>query len=634
MGHKFSNINNLWCTLIVEELVRNGLNYFCISPGSRSTPLTAAAARNSKVEMKIIYDERSSAFHAIGYARATGKPAVVISTSGTAAANFYPAVIEASTDNLPLIILSADRPPELRSAGANQTIDQVKLYGDYVRWQFDFPCPTENVPPETVLTTIDQVVHRAMRNPAGPVHLNCMFREPLAPDRGLISQQYIDRADDLLDSSPGFYQYLKSNAKKSVAEKNRPDNIKDIPGSPYTSYSRPEIVPDEESINLAHATILSSSTGLIAAGRLKNSEEADAVFGLAEALDWPIFADIQSGLRLGVNHKLQIPYYDQYLLSEKFKTMLVPGTVLHFGGQIVSKRFLKLLESGKINRYLHISDNPARIDPAHRITLRIDAGIREFCTGLTARLKNPESFPVLTEHADEENEERTADLKARWIKSYTEHSSRLDRLIEKECGASGTITEPGIARSVSKLISANHALFLASSMPVRDMDMYGTSTGNRVPVGANRGASGIDGTIASAAGFGKGHSTGVTLVTGDLAAIHDSSSFSMLRDEDEHQVIIIIVNNHGGGIFSFLPVAAHEDIFERCFGTPHNFGFSGIAETYNIPYSSRATSTEFEMAYIAALKSGKHAIIEVVTEREQNHKFHLDLQKKITELLT
>jgi 2-succinyl-5-enolpyruvyl-6-hydroxy-3-cyclohexene-1-carboxylate synthase len=205
-------VNQLWAYLIIEELVRNGIDYFVISPGSRSTPLTVGVAQNSSAQHIICVDERSAAFHAVGYARATGKPAVLICTSGSAAANYFPAVIEAATDGVPMIILSADRPPELRQTGANQTINQVNLYGAYPNWQFDLPCPTAEIEPKMVLTTIDLAVSRSQQSPSGVVHLNWMFREPLAP------------TDAPIDIPASLRQWQKSEA-------------------PYTRYARKLTIP-------------------------------------------------------------------------------------------------------------------------------------------------------------------------------------------------------------------------------------------------------------------------------------------------------------------------------------------------------------------------------------------------------
>jgi 2-succinyl-5-enolpyruvyl-6-hydroxy-3-cyclohexene-1-carboxylate synthase len=176
---KLPNANHLWSSLIIEELIRNGVDYFCLAPGSRSSPLAVAVATNPRAKSFVHFDERALAFHALGYASAPRKACAVITTSGTAAANLFPAVIEASKKKLPLVILTADRPPELRYTGANQTIDQVKMFGDYVRWQFDMPCPTADIPANFVLTTIDQAVFRANGEVKGPVHINCMYREPL-----------------------------------------------------------------------------------------------------------------------------------------------------------------------------------------------------------------------------------------------------------------------------------------------------------------------------------------------------------------------------------------------------------------------------------------------------------------------
>ena len=182
MNRDTPRANRLWAYLIVEELLRCGIDFFCVAPGSRSTPLVAALAANEKARSLIHFDERGTAFAALGYARATGRPAAWITTSGTAVANGLPAVVEAATDGVPMVLLTADRPPELRQTGANQTIDQPDIFGDYVRWRFDLPAPDPGIDPAMVLTTIDQAAYRASRTPQGPVHLNLMFREPLLPE--------------------------------------------------------------------------------------------------------------------------------------------------------------------------------------------------------------------------------------------------------------------------------------------------------------------------------------------------------------------------------------------------------------------------------------------------------------------
>ena len=279
-------MNQLWGYLIVEELVRNGIDYFVISPGSRSTPLTVAVARHPQAQNTICLDERGAAFHAIGYARATGKPAVLICTSGSAAANYFPAAIEAATDHVPMIVLSADRPPELRQTGANQTINQVRLYGSYPVWQFDLPCPTAEIEPQMVLTTIDLAVSRSQQAPGGIVHLNCMFREPLAP------------TDAPINIPESLVQWQKKSA-------------------PYTRYVRKLTSPAELEIQSLIETIQQTGKGVLVVGQLKSVAEINAVSRLAAQLNWAVFADIQSGLRLSCDLPNLVHYFDLLLSTDR-----------------------------------------------------------------------------------------------------------------------------------------------------------------------------------------------------------------------------------------------------------------------------------------------------------------------------
>lgn len=337
------NINHLWADLMIEELIRNGIDTFCISPGSRSTPLTVAVARHPKAQSFIHFDERGSAFRALGIAAATHHPCVIITTSGTAAANLFPAIIEASKKKLPLIVLTADRPPELRSTGAHQTIDQVKMYGDYVRWQFDMPCPTTDIAPEFVLTTIDQAISRAMDNPNGPTHINCMYRE----------------LQELEEVKPAWKSYLKSI---SAWQKN---------SDAYTQYvvSKPQL--QRADLDLIVAKIKGIKSGIIVVGKLSDTQEQKNVLKLAEKLNWPIFPDVVSGLRLGITHKNIISYFDQILLSSKFQTKYKPDGILHLGGRITSKRWYQYMEKVAPSQYIMALSHPLRNDPLHNVTTRV-----------------------------------------------------------------------------------------------------------------------------------------------------------------------------------------------------------------------------------------------------------------------
>lgn len=579
MKTESANINLSWASLIVEELVRNHIDYFCISPGSRSTPLTVAAVRNPRAKTILCFDERGAAFHALGYGRATGRAAALICTSGTAAANYYPAVIEASVDRAPLLVLTADRPPELRGTGANQTIVQPGMYGNYVKWDFDLPCPDENISPRFILTTIDQAIYQTSCPPSGPVHLNCMFREPLAPLASPVPEAYLDEV-------------------KSWNESDRP----------YTEYSASIKLPPEEVIEILANQLNSTSKGILIVGKLKSRAAAAAVYRLAEKLNWPVFADITSGLRLDDSLAGLIPYYDQLLLSESFAKQCQPETVLHIGGQLVSKRWLEFVEKKRPENYVVIQDHPNRYDPVHSVTHRIESDIVPACTKL---------LPLVQPNGNES-----------WPNQIKAQSSKVQESIESFLLQSEQINDISAAYLVSKHIAPESGLFLASSMPIRDMDMYASPGSIEVSVASNRGASGIDGTIASASGFAAGSGRPVTLMIGDLAFIHDLNSLYYLNTIAQ-PLIIVLLNNKGGGIFSFLPIANFEDVFETYFGAPHLLHFKNAADMFGIDYYKPENKDAFVEIYTAARHNRRSMIIEVETDRAENKALHRQLHLDI-----
>ncbi len=578
------NFNHLWSSLIVEELIRCGADYFCIAPGSRSTPLTFAAAQNPKAKHVIHYDERGLAFHALGYASATKKPAVLICTSGTSGANFYPAIIEASRKKVPLIVLTADRPPELRATGAVQTIDQVGFYGKYVKFQFDMPCPDMKIKPEVVLTTVDQMFYQAVRNPSGVVHLNCMFRDPLAP----------------IKTGENFNVYLKSIGAWAKSRK------------PYTQY-----LTGFESIRIPETKKIADrvnaiKSGLIVVGKISGHDEQNAVVAFARKLGWPIFADASSGLRLGRGEEEIIHYFDQILISSKITKKLKFDGVIHLGGRITSKRFYEFVGALAPKEYVMVLNHPLRNDPNHQVTLRIESTAANFCRTLASLIKPRKSGVILNQ----------------LIKA----NRRADKAIEEFVTSAKQICEPCVARLISQHIPPGHGLFLANSMPIREMDFYGDFKGNAVCVNGNRGASGIDGLIASAAGFGVGLDKPVTLFVGDLALLHDLNSLAMLKGLKD-PVTIVVINNDGGAIFSFLPIAQHKEVFEKFFGTPHGMNFEEAVRMFGLSYAKPETGKDFMSAYQNALKNSRSTIIEVTTDRKENSQVHKMLQEKIVKAI-
>lgn len=586
-----ANLNHLWAQLLIEECVRHGVDTFFVAPGSRSTPLTTAVARHPQTHVIVHVDERGTAFATLGYGRATGRPAGWITTSGTAVANGLPAVVEAATDGVPMLLLTADRPPELRDTAANQTVDQVKIFGDYTRWQFDLPAPTTEIPPQMVLTTAAQAIHRARRLPAGPVHLNCMFRKPLAP---------VPDGRDMSD----YVAPLTDWAEGTM---------------PYTAHgtTRPTLVAHEA--DALAESLGTTERGLIVAGRLRSDEERAAVLQLAGEMGWPLLPDITSHLRLGPSPDTvtRIPYADQVLTSTAFCDEHRPDAVLHLGGRFVSKRLRQYLEAARPRQHLVVRPDPTRLDPGHQVTRQVESDVAAFCRVL-ARAWDASS--TATE----------------WRAAWRKAGERAATSIEAFDAQAEDLTEPLTARLISEYIPEQQALLLASSMPVRDMNRYGTTAGAAVPVYANRGASGIDGTVATAAGVvlgrrmsgDRGQAPGATLLIGDLALQHDLNGLALLRTAP---LVVVVINNNGGGIFHFLPIAEEGDVFEPYFATPQYRAFHHAAALYDLSYYQPETPAAFVSAYRGACAGPGGALIEVKTDRAANRSLHDELEHRVAQ---
>jgi 2-succinyl-5-enolpyruvyl-6-hydroxy-3-cyclohexene-1-carboxylate synthase len=566
--------NRLWAYLIVEELVRCGVDFFCVAPGSRSTPLVAALAASERARSLIHFDERGTAFAALGHARATGRPAAWITTSGTAVANGLPAVVEASTDGVPMILLTADRPPELRQTGANQTIDQPDIFGDYVRWRFDLPAPDPAIDPAMVLTTVDQAAYRAARTPQGPVHLNLMFREP-----------FLSEGEDTLPAPSPW--------------KERDE--------PYTRYTATKPAVDERETHALWQALRPVERGLVVAGRLASRRQGEAVIRLSDSLGWPLLPDIGSQVRLGADSKNLAAHYDALLASDSFSRAHVPEAVIYVGGRALSKRLEQFLGRSRPDPYVVVRENPFRLDPAHRVTHSIEADVVDFCAALG--LASAEDLPA-----------RDIAWTAGWREASEEVGRRMDEVL------SGEPSEPFVARSVSRNVPHDHGLVVASSMPVRDLDTYAAAGAPPLPVAANRGASGIDGTVATAVGFARGLERPVTLLIGDLALLHDLNSLAMLRDV---RVVVVVLNNDGGGIFSFLPVASQRQFFEPYFGTPQGVDFGPAAGMFGLHYECPESAEGFVESYRKACARTSSTLIEVRTDREENVALHRRILQEV-----
>ncbi len=572
MNHQ--QITTLWSSLIIEELVRHDIRRFCISPGSRSTPLTVAAARHPETECTIFPDERAAGFFALGYAKGAQRPAVLICTSGTAVANYYPAVVEASLDNRPMLILTADRPFELQETEANQTIRQAGIFGGYSRWNFQLPEPSEAVPAEALLSAVDHAVARSTGSDPGPVHLNAPFREPLDPA-----------------TPPGDESWTRTLGawKTSRTPLGRKDGG-ERPASP-------------EAVERAGALLARASSVFLVAGSLDRREDAEAVLELSKTLGAPLYADITSRLRF---HPLYRPL-QHLMLSELFTASFRPDTVLHFGGKLVGKLPGAAMRQWRPEHVLVIRNRSSRYNPDHNVTLSLQEPPGAFARALAESPIQTRSTPLPVEAVCRETGE----------------------LIGKHCAPGAAATEISTAHLLSKHLPEGHGLFLANSMPVRDMDVYAASrSGSLPPTGTNRGASGIDGNIATAAGFAEGMRKPVTLLIGDLSFLHDLNSLTLLRSL-EQPLQIVVINNNGGGIFSFLPISAQQDIFETHFGTPQNVNLRHAAETFGLPYRNPSTNVEFIECHAESCRSGLPGIIEISGSRKDNLLEHRALNAAI-----
>ena len=570
--------NSHWAQLLVEELTRCGCRYFVISPGSRSTPLVVAAARHRAVTAQVAVEERGAAFHAVGYGRAAGRPAVLICTSGTALANYLPAVVEAAQDQVPLLLLSADRPPELQAAGANQTIAQRGIFGAYTRWSFELPVAAPRVDPRVVLTTVDQAVFRAAAAPAGPVHLNCPFPEPLEPEPVPVP----------LLAGPAGAHWQNG-------------------GEPFTTYQGQGAVGAEGDAASALLSLVEGSRrGLLVAGGLPPGC-GGAVEALAAHLGWPLLGDFTSGAR-------GTPGLQLLLQSSAGRELLRPDCVLHFGSHVVSKQYWELIAAAG-PRLAQVAASPERLDPSHSAALRVVTDPRQAIRAL--RVRAPQ---------------RTASAYAQAVQAA---GARASAAVAEWCAARPGLDEPAVARLVAAAAAGPPAcgLFGASSMPVRDLDTFATPLPAGVTAAANRGASGIDGAIASATGLAAGLQRPVIALLGDLSLVHDLPSLSQLR-EAAAGLVIVVLNNRGGGIFSLLPLAqvrepGFDDLFERYFATPHAVSFRDVAAAFAIHYLQPRTPAQLQHDLALATTragAGVHTLLEVTTDRTANAAVHAELR--------
>ncbi|CAL5421440.1 unnamed protein product [Camellia sinensis] len=580
----YPNINTLWASLIIEECSR-------LAPGSRSSPLAIAASTHPHMTCISCFDERSLAFHAVGYARGSHKPAVVITSSGTAVSNLLPAVVEASQDFVPLLLLTADRPPELHDAGANQAINQVNHFGPFARFFYGLPAPTDSILARMVLTTLDSAVYWATSSPYGPVHINCPFREPLdnSPRQWMLS--CLKGLDFWMSSAQPFTKYFQ--VQYSYACNGTHSQVADV-----------------------LEVIQGAKQGLLLIGAIHREDDIWAALLLAKHLSWPVVADILSGLRLRKyltyldieKNFLFIDHLDHSLLSNSVRGWAHADVIVQIGSRITSKRISQMLEDCFPCSYIIVENHPSRHDPSHIVTHRIQSTIVQFADCM------------LKAHIPQISSKwcgflQAVDKMVAWEISFLIHSEY-------------SLTEPYVAHVIPEALHGDSAVFLGNSMPIRDVDMYGCSwagcTNNIavtvsaglpchwIQVAGNRGASGIDGLLSTAVGFAVGSNKRVICLIGDVSFLHDTNGLALLKQRLRRKpMTILVINNHGGAIFSLLPIADRTErrVLDR------------------VKHVQVQTKMELQNALLTSQQGEIDWIIEIESSIDANATFHSKLRQ-------
>ncbi|HEY4034273.1 MAG TPA: 2-succinyl-5-enolpyruvyl-6-hydroxy-3-cyclohexene-1-carboxylic-acid synthase [Ktedonobacteraceae bacterium] len=589
-----NNQTYIYINAFVDELQRSGIHNVIICPGSRSTPLALAIAQHPALRIWMHVDERSAAFFGLGMAKRLGLPVALLCTSGTAAVNFMPAIVEAKLSHVPLLVLTADRPPELRDCGAPQAIDQNRLYGTHVKWFTETALPeATNEALRYIRTLANRAIALTQAVPPGPVHLNFPFREPLTPESHTnppppTQQKWHDR----------------------IAWQGRLDN------EPYIRvHDIPQNFAPKATIEYLIETVDNTSEGLIIAGPLDNPTLIEPLIELAQRLGYPILADPLSQLRCGPHsHSHIVTAYDALLHCTAFMHNMPPRLILRFGAMPTSKTLLLYLK--------HYHDCPQAVidghgsweEPTQLADMLIHIDPVAFCQDV---------LRMLGSHVDRHT---TQDAASPWLATWQQRDQLARETLHAKLQEFEPLFEGRVFTELADLLPDGTNLFAGNSMPVRDLDSFFWRTQRHVRILGNRGASGIDGVVSTALGISavSGKDETNVLVIGDLSFFHDLNGLLAAR---LHQLnlTIVLINNDGGGIFSFLPQANYPEHFEQLFGTPTGLDFHPVVQMYGGHFRRIATWQEFRQALTDSLTSGGLHVIEVPTERAKNVEMHRQL---------
>jgi 2-succinyl-5-enolpyruvyl-6-hydroxy-3-cyclohexene-1-carboxylate synthase len=574
-----TNANTALASAFTEELARGGLRRAVLSPGSRSTPLAVALWRAPEIEVTVIVDERSAAFFALGAAQASGEPVALLCTSGTAAANYHPAVCEADESAVPLLVLTADRPPELRGIGAGQTIDQIGLFGSAVRWFCEVGTHAAD---DAGLLHLRSTACRALAAArgevrAGPVHLNLPWREPLAP---IPVEGAVTATDPLA--------------------------LEGREGRPLTAVTRIDLEPTEFLLDEVAGHIGDAISGVIVAGRQLDPELREPLAHLARASGFPILAEPTSQLRCGPHDRSRvISTYDVLLSEEHFAKSVVPDLVLRFGEMPTSKQLRRWLAASGADQIV-VDPTAGWNEPTRRAAAILRADPTELAAGWARRVGGVEGA------------ERPAP--ERWLDADRAARGALDAGL----GPDAAISEPALHRALGRAHRDGDLVYTASSMPIRDQEAFLGAEGADVRFLCNRGANGIDGLISAGIGAAQASGRPTTILTGDLGLLHDLGGLAALRAERAVPVRILVIDNGGGGIFHFLPQEKllGEEEFEALLGTDRAVDVARAAALFDLPHRHLESLADLPDALAAGT-----GLTSVKTDRRAN----LALHRKLTE---
>ncbi len=576
----------------VDELQRAGVRNVVICPGSRSTPLAFVFADQPRMRVWMHVDERSAAYFGLGMAKRLRQPVALLCTSGTAAANFMPAVVEAKLTHVPLLVLTADRPHELRDNGAPQSIDQNRLYGTYVKEFVEVALPEAT---DAALRYIRTLASRAaasvQANPAGPVHLNFPFREPLTPE-------------------PVSGQSLPSLAQRD-AWQGRPDNI------PYVEVQAASLgIPADATLERIMEMVSRARRGLIIVGPNDDPTLLEPVARLACRLGYPVLADPLSQLRCGSHDRdMILSSYDAFLRIDAFSESAQPELILRFGAMPTSKPLLLYMKRYASCPLVVIDGYGGWEEPTQLASQLIHVSPVALCQGLLAALD-----------LSVEREEPQPPVIQEWVALWRDADTVTRRTLERVIQDFNELFEGRVFSELAGLLPDGTTLYTGNSMPVRDLDTFFGGSERLIRFMGNRGANGIDGLISSALGAsaGGGQDDSTVLVIGDLSFFHDLNGLLAARLH-RLNLTIVLINNDGGGIFSFLPQAAYPEHFEQLFGTPTGLDFRLAVQMFGGRFQRVEDWEQFRDAVNLGRATGGLHVIEVPTERASNVRMHRQL---------